>query len=283
MDTRHHPDELAQLRTTVTTLQARLAHVEHHRRLPRRLLPLLLATFLVALVPLATLAANPFTDLVPGSVHNPNIDAIYNAGITTGCVPNAEYCPTDFVTRQEMASFLARTAGLGGNPAVANALTAQTVGGYAPGDLTRFAFADQGMLNNGQDIPLPGSTGSIPAILTVSMTLPRRGVVRLTTTGVFITGSLAGCPCRAEALLSYLPNNALQSVSSTNIATAPTDLVGGLDSRPFAGAVAYPLEAGTYTFSLHVRKSVGTSTGVALTRATLQAEFLPLTGTGAQP
>ena len=73
--------------------------------------PLGLAALLVALVPLATLAANPFTDLNPGSVHNANIDAIYNAGITTGCDPGVAYCPNGLVTREEMASFLARTAG----------------------------------------------------------------------------------------------------------------------------------------------------------------------------
>jgi hypothetical protein len=79
---------------------------------------------LLALVPYTLLAANPFTDLNAGGIHNANIDAIYNAGITTGCVPNQQYCPNDLVTREQMASFLARTAGLGGNPPVANAKTA---------------------------------------------------------------------------------------------------------------------------------------------------------------
>ena len=94
----------------------------------RRALAALSRALLVALVPLSILAANPFTDLNPGSVHNDNIDAIYNAGVTTGCVPNAEYCPNDYVTRQEMASFLARLGGLGANPPVANAKTAENAG-----------------------------------------------------------------------------------------------------------------------------------------------------------
>jgi len=128
-------DELAQLRADFTAqlaaqearFAARLARSHRPRhRLPRRFLPLALVALLVVLTPFATFAANPFTDLVAGSPHNGNIDAIYNAGITTGCVPNAKYCPTDNVTRQEMASFLARTAGLGGNAPIANAKTAQT-------------------------------------------------------------------------------------------------------------------------------------------------------------
>lgn len=84
------------------------------------------ALLVAALAPVSALATNPFRDLNPGSVHNGNIAAIHNAGITTGCVPNEAYCPDGLVTREEMASFLARTAGLGGNPPVVNARTAQT-------------------------------------------------------------------------------------------------------------------------------------------------------------
>ena len=120
--------ELATLRDDHAALRAQLARAPR-RQLRHRLvrtLPSLTVALLVALVPLSVLATNPFTDLNAGSVHNPNIDAIFNAGITTGCDPGVAYCPNAFVTREEMASFLARTAGLGSNPPVANALTAQT-------------------------------------------------------------------------------------------------------------------------------------------------------------
>jgi len=124
----HARDELAQLRTLVETQQARLARLERPRhRLPRRFLPLALVALLVLLTPLSLLAAAPFNDLT-GGVHDANIGLIYDAGITTGCVPNVSYCPTDNVTREEMATFLARTAGLGTNPPVVNAKTAQTAG-----------------------------------------------------------------------------------------------------------------------------------------------------------
>jgi hypothetical protein len=45
-----------------------------------------------------------------GSVHEGNIEAIAAAGVTKGCNPpaNDRYCPTDGVTRGEMAAFLAR-------------------------------------------------------------------------------------------------------------------------------------------------------------------------------
>jgi len=119
---------------------------------------------LVALMPLSLFAAGPvFSDLgTAAPVHQPNIQAIGDAGITTGFEDPADptkrlYNPKDNVTREEMASFLARTAGLGANPPVANAKTAQTanmatnatqLGGMSPsdflpatGDLTaRYSF-----------------------------------------------------------------------------------------------------------------------------------------------
>jgi hypothetical protein len=131
MDNRPDRDELSALRAEyddkLAAIQAELTTLRRHsaRRRRRRSLGFLPLALLVALVPFSVLAVNPFTDLT-GGVHDANIDAIYNAGITKGCVPNQEYCPEDNVTRQEMASFLARAAGLGDNPPVANAKTAQT-------------------------------------------------------------------------------------------------------------------------------------------------------------
>jgi hypothetical protein len=116
--------EIDTQRAITATLRADLERLQRRRRRSRRALPLALVALLVLLAPLATLAASPFTDLNANSVHNANIDAIYNAGITRGCDPGVAYCPNGLVTREEMASFLARAAGLGTNPPVANAATA---------------------------------------------------------------------------------------------------------------------------------------------------------------
>jgi hypothetical protein len=127
--------ELATLRAEVATLK----RGRRRRHAARRLLTTIIAAALVALVPLTVLADFAFLDLDPNSPHNDNITAIKAAGITKGCDPPAfvQYCPKDFVTREEMASFLARTAGLGDNPPVANARIAQTVpdGAITPGKL----------------------------------------------------------------------------------------------------------------------------------------------------
>ncbi|MGA7098247.1 MAG: N-acetylmuramoyl-L-alanine amidase [Acidimicrobiia bacterium] len=49
-----------------------------------------------------------------GSVHEGNIEAIYAAGITTGCNPpeSNRFCPDDTVTRGQMAAFISRSLGL---------------------------------------------------------------------------------------------------------------------------------------------------------------------------
>src|SRR3954447_8154524 len=185
-------DELARLRAALAAMEARhTAELTALRRLvlkPRRwraLVPALCLALVVALVPLSLLAATPFADLNPGSPHNANIDAIYRAGITKGCTPNERYCPNDFVTREEMASFLARTAGLANNPPVANAATLQ---GYAPDGLVRVSSAfGTSFALGGPTNPSQTATGTIEA--------PGPGFVLVTAAAEATTTATSGCPC----------------------------------------------------------------------------------------
>lgn len=123
-----------ELLVKIEGLQAEIATLRRGRRRRARLLPVVLAAILAALLPLAVLADFAFLDLDPNSPHNDNITAIRDAGLTKGCDPPAfvSYCPKDGVTREEMASFLARLGGLGANPPVANAarLGGQPAGAY---------------------------------------------------------------------------------------------------------------------------------------------------------
>ncbi len=56
--------------------------------------------------------STPFTDIA-GSPFKPDIEWVYTAGITSGCTATA-YCPDGYVTREQMASFLARALKLTG-------------------------------------------------------------------------------------------------------------------------------------------------------------------------
>jgi len=69
-----------------------------------------MATFLVRALQLAPVATGAFTDIA-GNIHAPNINALAQAGITTGCAP-AAFCPGEVVSREQMATFLARALDL---------------------------------------------------------------------------------------------------------------------------------------------------------------------------
>ena len=51
-----------------------------------------------------------FADFADNNVHAPDIQALYAAGITTGCrtEPELRFCPDQPTTRAEMASFVNR-------------------------------------------------------------------------------------------------------------------------------------------------------------------------------
>jgi hypothetical protein len=79
----------------------------------------------LASVPVGLLATDRFPDVPTSNPHHDDVNQIAAAGITTG-FPDGTYKPDAFVTRGQMATFLARTAGLGGRVPVANAATALT-------------------------------------------------------------------------------------------------------------------------------------------------------------
>src|SRR5690606_19906098 len=75
-----------------------------------------MASFIVrGLGNVTPLNAPIFDDAPRGATHTRDINALAGLGITLGCNPpdNTLYCPTRFVTRAEMASFLARMVRLG--------------------------------------------------------------------------------------------------------------------------------------------------------------------------
>jgi hypothetical protein len=60
--------------------------------------------------PSAALATHYFSDVPDDGPHAAGIEFVSLSGITSGCSAD-EYCPGDPVTRQQMATFLHRTAG----------------------------------------------------------------------------------------------------------------------------------------------------------------------------
>jgi hypothetical protein len=69
-----------------------------------------LATFIMRALNLQPTSRDYFND-DNGSVHEPAINAVASAGISTGC-SSGKFCPTQSVTREQMAGFLANALGL---------------------------------------------------------------------------------------------------------------------------------------------------------------------------
>jgi hypothetical protein len=91
-----------------------------------------MATFLVRALELDPGTAT-FDD-ISGSVHAADISALASAGVTKGCNPpdNNLYCPRNEVTREQMASFLARGLGYDTSPRIVITQN-QDLGGMALG------------------------------------------------------------------------------------------------------------------------------------------------------
>jgi len=68
-------------------------------------------------VPVAVIAADAFNDVPDSNTFHSSITWMKDNEVTLGCNPpaNTEYCPTDNVTREQMAAFMRRLAQTFGN------------------------------------------------------------------------------------------------------------------------------------------------------------------------
>ena len=92
-------------------------------------------TVLVLLaVPVTAFAVDRFTDVSNTNPFHDDIGWLADAGVTLGCNPptNDRYCPSDNVTREQMAAFMRRLA-------ENQVVDAESVQGFGSGDLVRSA------------------------------------------------------------------------------------------------------------------------------------------------
>ena len=90
---------------------------------------------LLALAPALVLGTVSFSDVPPSNPFYADIQAIAASGVTTGCGAG-NYCPKDYVTREQMAAFMNRLGALspGKNPVV----DAAELGGVAASGFYRY-------------------------------------------------------------------------------------------------------------------------------------------------
>lgn len=114
-------------------------------RVPRiRRSSLALAVLVAALAfPLGVLATHQFSDVATSASYHDDVEALVNAGITTGCATGL-YCPSSPVTRGQMAQFLNRLGSLDGT--TPPSVDADKVDGLEPADIAALAGGSRSLV-----------------------------------------------------------------------------------------------------------------------------------------
>ncbi len=223
----------------------------------------------IAMVPITLLAATPFGDLNSGSVHNGSIDAIYNAGITRGCVPNVSYCPNGLVTREEMASFLARTAGLGGNAPVTNAAT---LNGFPVNTIVRTNARSSGTTAF-------GLTSTYQVLTAAAITIPAPGFVMVHGAANVYAAGTSG----SAATVGVRVRDTTSNVFSLPLLTDVGTVTGGvLDTSVSPVELFLVQTVGARTFVIEATRDPSSIGSTGADSATLTLLYLPFGPGGAQ-
>ena len=214
------------------------------RRSTGRWLLLILLAAIVVAAPAA--ASDRFEDVDATSVHHDAVNQLSDAGIVAGCA-EGRFCPHDALSREQMASLLAR-----GLPrTTSDSSVASLTGGN-------------------------GMSG-VPASVTVEASGVAGGSGSVTLQGsvsVLATGNVSSCPCEVEAFI-YRDSDDAQGPSTWS---QLPDRMSGEGRAATALPVSWtaPIPSGTTeTYRIAVFINDGNPSGVT-TEATLTAITTPL-------
>jgi hypothetical protein len=212
-------------------------HVATGRSRLRRTGVILGVVLALVMAPTLAMAGVLFNDVPNTNPYFSDIAAIATYGVTTGC-GGGNYCPDDYVTREQMAAFLNRLGALSaGKTPVTNAAR---LDGYDAGDLVRLGA-------NSTTVASAVLTNAEVTYLNVSVTAPAYGYVLV---NVAMTGREQACTvnCTMSARLRHAQSGALSAPVTawiherTNIAITYRFAVGPGDQvfetrihRPVAG------------------------------------------------
>jgi hypothetical protein len=215
--------------------------------------------------PLGTFAGHQFADVPNSNIFHGDIAAISGAGITSGC-GGGNYCPKEFVTREQMAAFLNRLGALA--PEKTPVVNADRLDGLDAEDLTRVASITH---TGGQAIP------GFPDFVThgtVSITAPAAGWIVV---NVSATVRNEGCTNTVCHVAGNVRHN--QSGVTTNLQWE--SILAGLGSMSWNHA--FPVNAGVNSFSLRLQRTVGGNGTLQTWGSYLTAQYVPFNGVGQAP
>lgn len=172
-----------------------------------RWLVVLAVAAIVVAVPAS--AAVRFDDLAATNAHREAIDDLAGAGITLGCEPG-RYCPDGLVRRDQMASFLTRTAP---RTVFHDGVASLSTGDGIPASVTIRATG------------APGGHGMVAIHGAVS---------------VYASGNLTACPCEVEAFVYRDSDDAQGPSSWAQLPDVPTASGRAVTSLPVSWAIDIP-------------------------------------------
>ena len=95
----------------------------------------IIALAVVLAVPAIAIAGSVFDDVDDTHTHAAGIEYLKDSGVSLGCDANNNYCPDDFVTRAQMATFMYRLSG--NDPDTPASVEAATLGGLTADDFAK--------------------------------------------------------------------------------------------------------------------------------------------------
>lgn len=226
----------------------------HEHKRHRWMIVLTIAVTVSLLVPTAVWASHQFTDVPDSNVFHNAIAWMKDKNITVGCNPpaNTKYCPSDNVTRGQMAAFMKRLAE---NQVVdAGSLSGKTAIAYErPVAIVTGDFTD--------GTEFGGQNGTISSI---NLTAPAAGTFIVQITGSWNTGGVFTIGAWAEMDTTTPCDNFLDGDEILGTWAPATN------SQSHAGQGSVTVtSAGTHTFyhCLHTFSSVSdnTSHGMVVT------------------
>jgi len=203
----------------IDQLEERLRAQERRASGLTRAVVVLAAMLVLAGLPLAAMAGHNFLDVANSNQFHTDIERVYDARITAGC-GGGNYCPSQPVTREQMAAFLARA-------------------GSRAGWGRSGAFFELG-------------TGANQAVILATLTIRPgnvaggTGFVLLQANAAASITSLTGCPCAVRYVLGRpFGPNVFGYSQVTSIEGADSASITFVDEVPTQVEVTYQLRAWT--------------------------------------
>lgn len=234
----------------------------------RRLTAFAVVMAVLIVTPLAVIASDRFEDVSDSNIFHDDIGWLADAEVTLGCNPpdNDQFCPSENVTRQQMAAFMRRLAE---NQVVdAGSVEGKTAADLAP--VVSYASALD-------SVDFPGNFDVITA-RTVTVDAPAAGAVVAEARGDIVANGATVTDDHQFACWVDTDPNSLESNEGAHVSVAAgTVISGNVFATNFATSHAVTMEeAGSASFYLLCRDTAGgTGNDFRVNNAQLSATFYP--------